>query len=195
MFLRISALGLKIYRNKLLFKHFDRTQWVFSFQLQKTEVRFTRNFSFERKRSECSWSSPCAREAYYSSMTTVVVNNNTFPNKHEWMNKSKLVTFMSWVLMQDKWDVKVNVGVQALISAGATIRRTRRLPRALNQRGRQKYNCAVPEVMNIHQAEVNEHDERNGTNVHTVHERRHVQHYFKLGAKGLCLSISISHTA
>jgi len=31
------------------------------------------------------------------------------------------------------------------------IRWTRRLPRALGQRGRQKYNCVVQKVTNIHQ--------------------------------------------
>ena len=41
----------------------------------------------------------------------------------------------------------------------ATIRRTRRLPRALGQRGRQKFNCVVQKVTKIHQKIGNEHDE------------------------------------
>ena len=35
--------------------------------------------------------------------------------------------------------------------AGATIRRTMRLPRALDQRRRQNYNCMVQQVTNVHQ--------------------------------------------
>jgi len=43
------------------------------------------------------------------------------------------------------------------IMAGATISRTRRLPRALSQRGRQKYKCLVQKVTNVYQ-KGNEHD-------------------------------------
>ena len=30
------------------------------------------------------------------------MNNDTFPNKHEWVNKANTVTFMSWALLQGK---------------------------------------------------------------------------------------------
>jgi len=46
--------------------------------------------------------------------------------------------------------------MRGMINAGAT---TRRLPRALGQMGRQKYNCVVQKVTNVHQVKVNEHDE------------------------------------
>jgi len=53
-------------------------------------------------------------------------------------------------------------GLLQLSSASATFRRTRRLPRALGRRIAKKdhkYNCVVLKVTNIHQANVNEHDE------------------------------------
>jgi len=40
------------------------------------------------------------------------------------------------------------VNIQVTSSAGATLRRTRLLTRALGQRGRQKYNCVFVKVTN-----------------------------------------------
>ena len=50
-------------------------------------------------------------------------------------------------------------------SAGATISRTVRMPRALGRNGRQKnnkYHCVIQKVTNVHQVKVNKHDESEG---------------------------------
>ena len=41
-------------------------------------------------------------ENFEKKVARLVVNNDTFPNKHEWVNKANTVTFMSWALLQGK---------------------------------------------------------------------------------------------
>ena len=57
-----------------------------------------------------------------------------------------------------------------------------RLPRALGQRGRQKYNSVVQKVTNVHQKKKNEHDvsERN-TRLRS--EKTEVRQCFSFAAK------------
>jgi len=66
----------------------------------------------------------------------------------------------------------------AITSAGATIRRTRRLPRALGQ----KYNCVVQKVTNALQKEMMKVNETHG---HAVYEKIKGPHYFRFAAEGL----------
>jgi len=66
-------------------------------------------------------------------------------------------------------------------SAGATVRRTRQLPRALAKGGAkndQKYKCVMQEVTNICQVKVNR------THVHADYEKIKVLHYLGFGAEG-----------
>ena len=101
----------------------------------------------------------------------------------KWFKKHLLgsVRDVSWLYFRklaekEKWEtlrndsryftvfIAVNQICRPLLSplrACASISQTRRLPRALSQRGRKKgpKNRSVQEVTNMHQAKVNEHDE------------------------------------
>jgi len=56
-----------------------------------------------------------------------------------------------------------------VLSAGATICRTRQPPRAQGQRERQKYNCVVQKVTNVHQKKGMSMIKVNATHVPTVY--------------------------
>jgi len=80
-------------------------------------------------------------------------------------------------------------------SAGATIGRTRRLPSAPGERGRQNYNCVLQKVTNAHQNKGNKVMKVNETHDHAVYEKINVLHYFRFAVEGLIffLLISVSH--
>jgi len=81
-----------------------------------------------------------------------------------------------------------------VLSAGATIRRTKRLPRALGQKRRQKYNSVVQEVTNVQQNKGINMMKVNETHDHAVFEKTKVLHYFRFAAERfIFLLISISH--
>jgi len=71
------------------------------------------------------------------------------------------------------------------ISAGATIRRTRRLPRASGQKRRQKSSCVVQKVTNVHQRKGMNMMKVNETHDHAVYEKIKALHYFRFAAEGL----------
>ena len=72
--------------------------------------------------------------------------------------------------------------------AGVTIRRTRRLPRALGHRGRQKYNCVVQKVTNVHQTKGMNMMKVNETLDHVVYEKIRQYTISGLLQNGKCFS-------
>jgi len=73
----------------------------------------------------------------------------------------------------------------AKCNASATIRRTRRLPRTLGQRGRQKCNCVIQKVTNVHQEKGMNMMKVNEIHDYAVSEKTKVLHYFRFAAEGL----------